>query len=784
MNQSLVLNLSQERLPPSIGGKAVNLRQLLDRGYLIPRTWIIPSEAYDRYQQNDVSVVEQLRSNLSDLLPDNSVFAVRSSANIEDSLEHSFAGQFKSILNVTGIDQIMQSVWAVWSSTNTLSAQQYYNKLPPTERSLFMGVIIQEMVKPVVSGVVFSRNPMTGADEIVVEAVKGAGTQLMQDGINPARWVYKWGSWLMQPEDDTIPLSLIQQIVEQTQKISKAFSEHLDLEWVFNGEQVYWVQMREITTLRNLNIYSNRISREHLPGLIKPLIWSINIPLVNGAWIRLLTEMIGKNDLKPTELAKSFYYHAYFNMGALGRIFSLMGMPSESLEMMMGIVPREVDKPAFKPSIQTMRLLPRLIKVLVDKWYFARTVNLSLPLLKAQIEQIEPERIRQLPKSQIIPAVDSHIALTQQLAYFNIVGPLLMAMYNSVVRQQLRRIGVDFVNFDLTKDLPELDSFSPESYLIQLKQEFQSLPPDSREAIHNGNYADFQRLPGILKFQQYIAEFINRFGHLSDSGNDFSVKPWREQPDFILAMIQNYEYKPVRQEDRIQISDLPLRGVKAAIFHLFYNRAREYRLFREQISSLYTYTYGLFREYFLRTGNLLKQEGIIDETEDIFYLEWDQIKELLDKNEDANGILRLNINRHKDEMARSENIALPTVIYGDEPPPIIQPDAQLLNGTPTSRGYYQGPVKVVRGIGDFGKLKDGDVLVVPFSDVGWTPLFSRAGAIVAESGGLLSHSSIVAREYNIPAVVSVANACSLLSDGEVICVNGFNGEVVINPNGH
>jgi pyruvate,water dikinase len=99
-------------------------------------------------------------------------------------------------------------------------------------------------------------------------------------------------------------------------------------------------------------------------------------------------------------------------------------------------------------------------------------------------------------------------------------------------------------------------------------------------------------------------------------------------------------------------------------------------------------------------------------------------------------------------------------------------------GVPTSIGHYTGKVTVVRGIRDFGKVQEGDVLVIPFSDVGWTPLFARARAVVAESGGMLSHSSIIAREYNIPAVVSVAGA-TRLPDDIIVTVNGHAGEVII-----
>jgi pyruvate,water dikinase len=132
--------------------------------------------------------------------------------------------------------------------------------------------------------------------------------------------------------------------------------------------------------------------------------------------------------------------------------------------------------------------------------------------------------------------------------------------------------------------------------------------------------------------------------------------------------------------------------------------------------------------------------------------------------------------QRKEEMERCEHAILPDVIYGNTPPPVIDQSDAKLKGTPTSRGYYTGKTKVVRGINDFRKLDQGDVLVIPYSDVGWIPLFAKAGAVIAESGGMLSHSSIIAREYGIPAVVSVSGALQL-NDDLMVSVDGYKGEV-------
>ncbi len=122
---------------------------------------------------------------------------------------------------------------------------------------------------------------------------------------------------------------------------------------------------------------------------------------------------------------------------------------------------------------------------------------------------------------------------------------------------------------------------------------------------------------------------------------------------------------------------------------------------------------------------------------------------------------------------------LTELIFGDEPPPPVTEFSQQLSGVPTSRGYVSGPARIVSGREHFSKVKTGDIIVIPHSDVSWTPLFARAAGVVAESGGILSHSSIVAREYGIPAVVSVNGAMTRLQDDDPIRIDGYKGEILL-----
>lgn len=781
-------DLSERRLPATIGNKAVNLRRLSEKRFHIPPTRVCTWEAYQRYTQGDPTVLDEVSHQLGEFAVPEKAYSVRSSANIEDSFEYSFAGQFKSCLDLRGLPAILAAIQAVWEQTNSSGVHAYLQRLPADRHDLKMAVIVQDMVAPQISGVTFSRNPLTGLDEIVVEAIRGSGEALVQEGVTPQRWIYKWGEWIYQPEFEDIPQGLLLEVVDQTAAIRKAFKQEVDLEWVYDGSELYWVQMREITSFGEQAVYSNKISKDVLPGIIKPLIWSVNTPIVNGTWVKLLEEVIGDSGIDPASLTKAFYYRTYFNMGAFGRVFERLGMPDESLEMMIGLQTEKKRKFRFKLSPQLMSRLPRMVRFGADKWNFSRKIDRSLPELEAGYRDIARDRPDALDDRRLLDDIARLKDLTKRTAYLNIVGPLLMSIYNGMLRRQMKKQGLDYERLDLMHGVEEIRRFDPGYHLERLSQQFNQLSPSVQEQIRQGSYAGFQRTAGIEDFQSEVVGFVEQFGHLSDSGNDFSSVPWRENPDLILQMIANYastgdsgagkEGSTEKEGGRkLLFSELPVKGVRRWQLERLYRRARQYRLYREHISSVYTFGYGLFRDFYLSLGDLLVQRGILGNRQDIFYLYEPEVWSIIDGERGSPDYAAL-VQQRKREIEQVRDVELPGVIFGDQPPPIHTDANQVLRGTPTSRGYYTGPVKNVCGIGDFPKVEAGDVLVVPYSDVGWTPLFAHAGAVIAASGGILSHSSIVAREYNIPAVVSV-DGVSRLRDHMLVTVDGYRGEILL-----
>ncbi|NTU62242.1 MAG: hypothetical protein HGB05_02295, partial [Chloroflexi bacterium] len=678
MASEYMIDLQRPGPPDAIGNKAKNIRFLIDKKFSVPRTWVCTWEAFERYCNDDVQLIEALKAELTAKLESQRAYALRSSANIEDDFQHSFAGQFKSLLNVQGVEAVLQAMWSIWAMTDAPNVRSYLKKLGRDPRELKMAVVVQEMVEPVISGVAFSKNPMTGLDEIIVEAVRGRGDQLVQGGLTPDRWVNKWGEWIAGPAQTEITQDVVAQVVDGVKAIARVYGSPIDLEWVYDGQRVQWVQVREITTLKNLHIYSNRISREVMPGLIRPLIWSVNVPLVNGAWRRLFTELIGRNELDPMSFSKSFYYRSYFNMSVIGDIMQTLGLPRETLELLMGVQSSGTEKPRFRPTAKTYRHLPRMLRAGADKWRLGGRVEKFVPAMWEKFRVFKYGEIARLNEAQLLAEIDRLYPLVQETAYYNIVVPLLMQFYNRMLLSRLKKQDVDFATFDLMRGLDAAQQYDPNFYLAQLRRQVDQLPEDTRCRLSQISYLEFQQLSGVDGLHSDVSAFLDRFGHLSDSGNDFSITPWREQPEVVLTMIVNQ-----------RVADSPTRKIgpdevkPSGVTKLFFRRARQFRLYREAIGSLYTYGYGLFRPYFRELGQRLVKRGMIDQVDDVFFLSFDEIRGAAQANQAVDD-LRSKITQRRYEIDQVRDLIPPSIIYGDTPAPIETQPGDKLSGTPTS----------------------------------------------------------------------------------------------------
>jgi phosphoenolpyruvate synthase/pyruvate phosphate dikinase len=747
-------------LPPEKTGNKARSLIFLDRNkFRIPLTYVLSADAFQEYKLEGAAVIKKLKEEISNL--PQKTYAIRSSTCAEDSEKYSFAGQFQTITDVSGEDNILKAVQSVWESANSPDRKEYDARIVCPEKDLRCAVIIQEMVNSQLAGVSFSKNPVTGLYETIIESVEGQGANLVQSGVTPQRWRFK-KERIIEGNDHSPFIKIIRKISLDTLLIKKKYGHDVDIEWAYDGKDIYYLQVRRITGSGNLNIYSNKLAQEMLPGQIKPLVWSVNIPLVNGTWITLLSEITGQLDIKPEDLSRTFYYRFYLNMTALDRVFKEFGLPAESLESMMGKRNKE-EKASYKPGLRIFRHTFRIIRFFLSKLHFEKTIKREYERLSASYESIALKIRQDFTIGNFHTLYLELFREGQKIAYLNIIVPLLMRMYNNKLSKKLAAAGANYNQLDFEQDFPLLSSLSPLSEMELIKPGLEKLSPEMR-----------------LK-SPLLESFLKKYGHLSESGTDFSSPKWEEDPDFALKMILSYE-PVVSKSKKYRFSDLKYSAFRYPGLKSLYMKSGRFKLYREQISSLYIFGYGQFRTLFLRLGEEFCKKGFIEKRDDIFYLSLKELENAMgnEKQENTSDYTEMARSRKK-EIEETRDLILPSVIIGEDAPLLPLENARNLQGIGTSPGIFSGKTTLVRGTVDFQSVENGDVLLIPFSDVSWTPVLARAGAIVSESGGMLSHCSIIARELGIPALVSVENACALGSDLRVT-VDGSNGILTVQDN--
>ncbi|MFB0504737.1 MAG: glycerol-3-phosphate acyltransferase [Candidatus Bathyarchaeia archaeon] len=778
-SRNYIVNLADAKQDSQIGKRATSLRFLVKNGFRVPKSHVCGFAAYEQYLQGKKEVLGDLRREIELLTDTNIPYSVVPSPSIEDESDSTFGERFISYSNIKGVDGILDSLERLWESAGKSQAASYLDETGKSRRRLKMAVIIQEMVPAECSGVVFTKNPMNGRDEITVEAVVGFTKALAQERTTPRRWVYKWGEWIEKPEDREFDFRMIEEVVRESKKIERRYRKPSCLEWAHDGKHIYWLQLKEVTSAKRTKFYSNNIPKEFFPGIIKPLIWSIDIPMINGAWIQFFSEVIGNNDLDPNELAKSFYYRAYFNMGIIGEIFNLLGMPREALELLIGYEVAGPEKPRFKPSVKTLKYLPRMIIFAIDKIMFSGKIEKFLESQREIYDSLGEVDIGDLDEQEMIEYIDMLYKANEKAAYLNIVTQLLNSAYSMAFRRLLEKDGMSVEKIDFSRETGKYRDIDPNHHLSILHGKYNDMLQYLRLENAEMSYQSLSKIPGIDDFKKDFDKFLSKFGHLSDSSNDFSSESWMENPELVLKMIANYAEPDTGQYDKVDVHEVFKGTFKRFFTRLLYERAAKYMEYKERVSFLFTYGFSLFRPYFLQLGEIFSRKGLIEEQDDIFFFELDEIKNMVNTGSLPEEYGHRYMKR-KEEIEKYRDIELPDVIYGDDPPDPLTRDNVFnrMKGIAASKGYYRGRITVVKGFRDFDKVKDGDVLVIPHSDVSWTPLFAKAKAVICESGGILSHSAIVAREYNIPAVVSVRDACKL-KDDSIARVDGYNGEVFV-----
>jgi phosphoenolpyruvate synthase/pyruvate phosphate dikinase len=757
-------------------------------------------------------------------------FAVRSSATAEDLPATSFAGQQDTYLNVIGKEAILKHTSKCWASLFTERAVIYRMQNGFDHRQVHLSVVVQKMVFPQSAGIVFTADPVTSNRKVLsIDASFGLGEALVSGLVNADNYQVAHGRIIdkkisakklaiyaapeggtyeqkIEPERQNIQALTDEQILslaKMGRKIEAHFSSPQDIEWCLADETFYIVQSRPVTTLfpipqasdKENHVYVSVGHQQMMTDAMKPLglsFWNLTTPrpmpiaggrlfvdvapmLASAAGRETLINVLGKNDPLIKDALTTILERGDF----------IKSLPDDKKEQ----DPGKSNKAASR-DFQTLKDYdPAIVSELIGN------NQISIKELKQNIKakagselfDFILEDIRQLKQINADPQSFGVIMtgmnashwinekMNEWLGEKNAADTISQSAPNNITSE----MGLELLDVaDVIRPFPEVIE-----YLQQVKDD---------------NFLDeLEKFDGGRETRDAIEAYLNKYGMRGSGEIDITKRRWSENPaslvPMILSHLKNFEPGESRrkfeqgrrdavnkeQELLDRLKQLPDGAQKAKETKRMIDLVRNFSGFREYPKYSIVSRYLVYKKALLKEAERLVQAGVIDEKEDIYYLTFEELQEVV-RTEKQDYQL---IDQRKNEYKSYEKLTPPRVITSDGE--IIRghykredlpPDAIV--GLAVSAGVVEGRARVLLKMED-ADLEDGDILVTSFTDPSWTPLFVSIKGLVTEVGGLMTHGAVIAREYGLPAVVGVENATKMIKDGERIRVNGTDGYVEI-----
>jgi pyruvate,water dikinase len=822
----------------TVGSKAANLGEMLQAGFPVPDGFVLTTDAYESFMtanglNNESSyddvlnalmptyVEDQLRAALT---PYNSFsWAVRSSGVAEDLADASFAGQYETVLGVQGFEELSNAIRRCWASAFSDRVSTYLAEKGELGRGS-MAVLVQRLVFADAAGVAFSANPVTGnRDECIINAVKGLGESLVSGQSTPDEWVVNGND----AESLTLPENAITRVqalelADMAKQAESHFGEPQDIEWAIKDGKMYMLQSRPITALPDHlkpvpvpieppSGYWTRES-EHFPEPLSPMLRTTLLPRHEKAIYDIMEEYsILIDGVQFREIGGWLYT----------RVVPLGGKELPP--------PPKWLQPIIMPLL--IRLIPSMrkrVNGLVDIY------RSDLPAKNIDIwyNEWKPNNIEQIDQFKLVKLETiSDMKLEQHLEQ-------LLAFMSENSRIHARLTGADFLvadfvltskrilDWDERKSLELLSGLSmkttePTKRLSELAQMAKN---DSaiQSLLDNINYKTIEKIALVNDdFMKAFNDYMKEFGGRTLCA-ELSKETLEERPELVLKLIHdqlknNYSFDSeaaILEEKRIKF----ISEAKSALseknplereeFEKALEKAeRVYPVREDHEYYLHNAPLALLRKTFLEIGTRLVNRGFMEQADDIFFLEYDEALKAFTEGLDKYDL----VTRRKGELAWVKENPGPNS-YGGPPPPSPSMDgfptevkrvmegmlwmiegnasieyleqkandsSQALSGIAASPGQYTGPSRIIMSEEDFHKIEPGDVLVCPTTQPPWSVLFPSIGALVTDAGGILSHPAIIAREYQVPAVVATGNATRVLHDNQIVTVDGNSGQILI-----
>ncbi|MGO8926976.1 MAG: PEP/pyruvate-binding domain-containing protein [Limisphaerales bacterium] len=745
--------------------------------------------------------------------------AVRSSATAEDAPERSFAGQFESFLNVRGEEALVGAIKSCWLSLFSERVLVYLVRQSLPVEEVQMAVLVQEMVAADFSGVAFTADPISGAtDRLVVEWVPGLGDLLVQGTREPKRMVIgKKTHRVLEPVNarNLMPEAIRRRLLELAAQTERLFRAPQDIEWACRDGQVWLLQARPITTLRRsteaeVEIWSNLNAVENLPDVATPLTWSI-LELTVRRHLGPLLKIAGVDPATEGWLGL-VAGRVYMNVGVVLRILRcLPGFRRDRLAWLLGghqddlMDTLERQTGAASPSLRarTATLL-RVLRLAAGFLSLARwrSGRACLAWLTAWVDGFERLDCQELSVDDLFARLNSAEAdFVRHLPVPVMFGTGLI--FHGLFRRGCRKWFQDSHGALANRLLSRAGGMASAEPAIVLWQMAVSASQQAslRAAVQAArNFAELADLLSSTAAGKEILgqwnAFMRRHGHHASGEVDIATPRWSERPDDVLRLVQGF-LESAEQCDPSRILEARTRERERVLaecgarlrnplkrwwFNFLLHRTQEWVVFRENVKSETIRGLAAFRRIFLELGDQMARQGMLECRDDIFFLTVEEYEAVY--RGAATFDVRAVIRARRAEFERNRAITPPAVIVGRFDParqnlaPDYHPGGEL-RGLPVSAGIVTGPARVILRADGNARILPGEILIAPCTDPAWTPYFLTAAGLVTDIGGQLSHGSVIAREYGLPAIVNVPSATKIIHTGDLIRVDGDTGSVSI-----
>ncbi|MFI0771299.1 rifamycin-inactivating phosphotransferase [Streptomyces sp. NPDC021218] len=757
--------------------------------------------------------------------------AVRSSATAEDLPTASFAGQQDTYLNVVGPTAILQHISRCWASLFTERAVTYRRRNGIDHRTVHMAVVVQQMVFPHASGILFTADPVTGNRKVAtVDAGFGLGEALVSGLVNPDVFTVRDGEVVARtiaakqravhalPAGGTREMAIDAErqeqpaltdaqavrLVELGRRIEAHFGCPQDIEWCLVDDGFQIVQSRPITTLFPIPEAGDQENHVYLSVGHQQMMTDPMRPLGISVW--QLTAMAPMH-----EAGGRLFVDATRRLASPANRAALLDVVGRGDPLIRDALETVLDRDDFVPSLPDaapggppprgasapIETDPAIVTELIER---SRTSIAALerdirtrsgPALFDFLLETFEEHKRVLTDPLSMQAIMAGMEATwwlndklrEWLGEKNAADTLTLSAPDNVTSE----MGLALLDVaDVIRPHPEVVAFLRGVEDIEFAEDAAFLD-------------ELAKLAGGAEARDAIESYLDRYGMRCVGEIDITRPRWRERPTtlvpVILDNVRNFEpgaaerrfeqgrqkAEKKRQDVLARLRALPDGDRKADETKRMIDRVRTFIGYREYPKYGIISRYFVYKRALLAEAERLVRAGVLPDQEDIFYLTFHELHDVV-RSHQVDGRL---IQQRKEAFRSYHALTPPRVLTsdGEAVTGAYRRDdapAGALIGLPVSAGTIEGRARVILDMAD-ADLAAGDILVTAFTDPSWSPLFVAIAGLVTEVGGLMTHGAVIAREYGLPAVVGVERATRLIRDGQRIRVHGTDGYVEILP---